>query len=299
MLDVRLAVTDTPVGLQPEMVRCRAHGDTGRPNMAVYSDGIYCFRCHFTRKGEEAVRWLVGEDADIHHYTVEAVEAYRERVEAEARDLPLPAAYAALYQGVLATQRKARREWLYQRGLTDSGIALGRLGHTGVSFTIPVLDDKGDILTIRYRQDPAYQLREGGPKYWGFKGRNATYLYPEWLLVEDLPEEVVVVESELDALLLWQQGIPAASPTNGAGQMRKVPQMLRTLGLPTQRLLVAGDMDEAGRAATIETVTAAEGIGMRAKPFEFTPGKDITEWLAAGGQRGTLTGEWDTGNFAA
>lgn len=243
---------------------------------------------------DEALSLLLGvTKAEAHavapHYSSESLDAYRERAALEARRDPLPPAYADIYYRNLYKTRRHRLEWLYARGLTDETIALAKLGHSGTHFTIPLFDANGNLLSLRFRKDDEYVPDEDEdgkafPKYSGMKGRNGLYLYGEWLLSQRPYDFTFVTEGELDALRLWQDGYPAVSATNGARQARNAPILLRRLFPTVRRLLVATDGDGPGTEAAAAVSAEGQRLGFGVVRCSWFVGKDITEYLKAGGK---------------
>ena len=307
MIDLRLAVTDQVVGDQPVKVKCREHNDK-TASLAVYSDHLHCFGCGFHLDLDQDKDGIACAQLDGHRdplayllkvedasgiaakYTNESLDRYREKTAQEARRDPLPASLATIYNAVLGTQRHERLDWLYARGLTletinDPDVLLG---HDGTRFVIPVFDKDRHLVALRYRLDPAYNSQRDIDrcKYLGMKGRNGLYVYPEPLLTTlpllyD-PTTLVVTEGELDALRLWQEGMPAVAVTNGAGQVEKLPRMLYDQLSFVRTLIIATDQDEAGEEAYRRTKHAAECLDFTVKRLRWEEGKDVTEALQLG-----------------
>ncbi|GHO44556.1 toprim domain-containing protein [Ktedonospora formicarum] len=230
-------------------------------------------------------------------YTVENIDAYRQRVEINVRKEPMNIEVAKMYREVLFTTREHRLVWLLERGLTRDTIYRAGLGHAVTTFTIPLFDHTGKLLTIRHRRDDYYGTetwkededgdeiegtRREKSKYSGTHGRNGLFLYGEFWLPHWKEDYLVVVESELDALLLIQKGIPAVSPTNGAGNLWKVPKLLRQFDFTThfKRLFICSDMDEPGEAGARQLAEAApeQGFTTERIRWELEQGKDVTEY---------------------
>jgi 5S rRNA maturation endonuclease (ribonuclease M5) len=170
------------------------------------------------------------------------------------------------------------------------------IGHDGTRFTIPFFAPNPDmrtsqarpeiLLTIRFRRDDLYGTETWDdkpiPKYSGMRGRNGLYLYPENLLARDFRDWVVVCEGELDALRLWQENIPAVSVTNGAGQLHRVPELLKPYSR-IRRLFIAADRDEAGMLAGRKLTEVARAKGYRVAESRWIEAKDVTELYKGGG----------------
>lgn len=311
-VDIRLAVTDSPPpGDLPIQIRCRfpKHNDS-TASMCVYPGHITCYGCgKAIRRRMESLAFLLGwyrvlSNGEIVNdwrraigvagkYTVESLDAYRERAAEKVRKDPLPFALAKAYHHMLRTCRSDRLEWLYDRGLAGSTIERFLIGHNGSQFTIPFFNDYGELLTIRFRRDEEiatsyFEPRDGKeheiPKYDGIKGRNGLLLFGGWMLREAM-DYVVVCEGELDCVRLWQEGIPAVSPTNGAGQLRHVARLLEPYPW-LKRMWIASDQDEPGELGALELQVESE---MRLQ-FDWYPrlrwpaewGKDVTELYKGG-----------------
>src|SRR5579859_5663587 len=147
-VDVRLAVTDDPVGLLPYKIQCREpdHRDSEH-SMAVYREGIQCFGCGkaIQRRMEALAYLLYGSENQWREaikvaakYTRESLDTYRDRVGLEARRDPLPDSLATSYQRFLREGRAHRMQWLSDRGLDLQTIDRFTLGHDGTRFTIPI-----------------------------------------------------------------------------------------------------------------------------------------------------------------
>lgn len=298
MLDLRLAVSDLTVGTMPVKVKCpdRVHKarskQTDKNNsLAVYPESIHCYGCGFNRMGVWGLAALLDVDIDEarrlqSRYTSESLDAYRDRAAQEARTDPLSEALAKLYNDMLMgpnAPRAHRQDWLLARGLTPATWERFHLGHNGTQFVVPIFDADGQLIALRFRRDDAY-LDESYPKYTGVKGRNGAYIYPEPQLASDTRDWVIVVEGELDAVRLWQDGKPAAAVTNGAGQVPKLVRMLAERYPRIKTVYIATDMDEPGREAAKLSAQAATECGLKPVILGWAEGKDVTECLALGGR---------------
>ena len=302
-VDIRLAVTDSPPpGDLPMCLRCGFPGHTDpTASMRVYPGHITCYGCgRAIRKRMEALAFLLGwytvnSHGDVvanwrraievaERYTAVSLDAYRERAAEKARMEPLPTAIAIAYHDMLRSYRKDRLGWLYDRGLTMESIERFLLGHNGSQFTIPFFNQDDELMTIRFRRDDAiatayFDERSGEEreitKYCGLPGRNGLLLFGGWLLREEM-DQVVVCEGELDAIRLWQEGIPAVSPTNGAGQLKHVARLLEPYP-HIQRLWVAADQDDPGYLGAKELIRNERGLPAWRLEWRGGWGKDVTE----------------------
>lgn len=312
MLDLRLA-TGLPVYEDnPVKIRClnpnHPKSDPGA-SLAVYPDNLHCFGCGWHRNDwDEALSLLLGctiEEAVDRAALFESDGSYTPQ-DAAPRT-PLVRERAVLFNRFLQSDRRERASWLLSRGLTWETINAQLLGHDGFRFTIPVFDADDNLLTVRYRKDDRYvpdmyELGDGkvkrNPKYTGTKGRNGLYLYGEHWLAKDTRTWAVICEGELDALRLWQEGVPSCSATNGARQAHKIPAILHSLFPHVRTLGIATDTDEAGEKAALATLRAAEELGLSAFRLSWLGSKDITEHLVSGlTLRDCLKGRLVNGNI--
>lgn len=284
------------------------------PSMQVYRDHLHCFACDYHLAGEAALLALT-DAPDL----ATALERTRNAPRASAgdagggrtdratwRDLraePLRAGYAALYHAHLIGPMGHRLVWFEERGLTRATVDAAQLGYNLNRFVLPVWDRDGKtLLTLRYRLDPATASADAvsRSKYAGVQGRNVPLLYGSWWHARRWPERLVLCEGELDALRLHQEGAPAIALTNGAGQLSKAVDLLCEV-FPRRRpteLLIASDMDEAGeKAAMAVAQRAAEHMPttrvQRLWWDRATYGKDVTEYLQAGGDMGLFMGAFE------
>ena len=90
--------------------------------------------------------------------------------------------------------------------------------------------------------------------------------------------KVYICEGELDALRLWQEGRPAVSVTNGAGQVEKLPALLKAQYPLITHLCIATDQDEPGEEAAERTKKVAEALGFTTFRWHWKEAKDVTEY---------------------
>ena len=268
-------------GVSPEVryvfLYCPAHGDQGRPNLAVYRDGTYCFACGF-KESPEAFLERVSQDPG-------ALQGFRvggsggnlrgpspEEIEAWVRE-----AHANLWEGPL----RGRQAWVQERGLSLVYAREQGLGHTGVAFLIPYRGPRGELLGAKLRADPEASLPW---KYRNLPGSKGQAFRPN-----PGGSPLVVVEGELDALVLAQYGADALTVSNGAVGLRRLPSLVR---LPASGVLLATDWDAAGEETSKELLRAYPGWRRLPQPV---PGvKDVSEWLSGvpRGERGCALRDW-------
>lgn len=135
----------------------------------------------------------------------------------------------------------------------------------------PVKSIGGKMLG-KSRRDP--RVNDGSPKYLCDKGLSRT-LFLDYMM--ERSDEVIVTESELDALSLTSLGYTAVSSTTGAGSWNSGWDTL-FIG---KNVIFAYDADNAGRKGADK---AAAGVARYAKNCKVlyhdgSMGKDVGEWL--------------------
>lgn len=135
-----------------------------------------------------------------------------------APPLPLPQDLHLRYHRALDP---AARQWWYDQGLTDQGIARFFLGvcdghgDYGRAYTIPVIEN-GVLVNLRPRlAHPSSK----GDKYRPWDRGRGTHLFNADILTPELGG-VVITAGEKKAMVLWEHGIPAVSPTGGCNNWR-------------------------------------------------------------------------------
>ena len=271
-------------GDKPVKIRCLWHEEKN-PSLTVWSDRLKCFGCNTSMDLLEYVAWREGLDdfGKILEITAEKYVGFVApppslSVPSRAREplAPLPTEVAEYMYRRLG----ARREWFHARGLTDETIDREMLGYDRRAFSIPVWSETGELLTLRFRRDDDVLGDEAEmySKYWGMTGRNEVLLYnPMALALVADWGWVVITEGELDALRLYQEGLPAVSATNGAGAFDEslVSQVEK---VRPAKVVVGYDQDERGR---VNGIRVARMFGRRGRvarwPREW--GKDPTDVL--------------------
>lgn len=285
-IDLRAIVTPgSPIrGDRPTKTLCLWHQES-TPSLLVYQDHLHCFgQCREHMDVVDFVAWQKGLDvrSDFDRLVSILVDEYVEMSPVVREKRPkkrvkaIPSEVARYYHGRL----RDRRQFFYDRGLTDQTIDLAQLGYDRHAFSIPVWSRSGDLVTLRFRRDDLALGDEAPtlPKYWGMEGRNDALLYNlQAMDLVDVWGFVVICEGELDALRLYQEGLPAISAINGVnGLDDELVNQVREFDPP--KVIVAYDQDDAGR---INGIRVAQSFGMRGKvatwPKEW--GKDATDVL--------------------
>lgn len=237
------------------------HEDSN-PSCALYANGsAFCFsRCGFI-PAYQIQEWL-GDN-------------YAEMV-AEARNAPqvthtptspsgdqayrfVLLSHATLFTG----PRQARKEWLYQRGLTERTCRRYKFGHTGEHFVIPLWYDS-EFRGYKLRRDDRYADPDE-VKYKNPKGQKSVVIRPN-----PQGSPMVVTEGELDTYLLCQWGADAISSSSGAGSLATDIQFERL----SKELYICTDMDDAGEDAARHIQAYHPGIRIR-----LPRGNDISDYL--------------------
>jgi DNA primase len=278
-LDARKLFGPVPPDDRAIYTRCLWHQDSGRPNLAVYRDHCYCYRCGASEGSLGLLAALRGLDIRRDFAKVcaeaEALIDAEEGVVLKTEDKkldPLPLSIVESYHRSLLANPKCQ-QWLFARGIPIEAIIQERIGHSGKAFTIPVWDDDHhNVLTIRFRRDDT--VTTSGPKYWGIFGRNGTLLYNAHLLKSQLNKPIILCEGELDALLLASYGERAVSQTNG----NRADILERLRGFDD--VVVAYDQDSASWFRAFEVAAKLNANVLRWHPKN---GKDVTEYVQKNG----------------
>lgn len=148
-----------------------------------------------------------------------------------------------LPESTLAAYRAIPHDGWAQRGLKPQTIEAFDLGYDiGTdAMTIPVRTINGELLgVIRRYCDPDADPRYRYPK--GF--HKSEHLFGSWLVANDhRPGPVALTEGSIDAMTLWQYGIPAMGIL-GSYVSESHIRILKRLGLT--QLLLFFDNDKAG-----------------------------------------------------
>jgi DNA primase len=167
-----------------------------------------------------------------------------------ARSLQEPTARSSYPEGWLDQYDAAgvHPYWL-GRGLSEAVCIKFRLGYDFESgrVTYPLRTPSGDVLGVVGRatgaQLPRYQYPAHAPISETLFG---------YYLVRHGVRDVVLVEGALDAIAMWDVGVPSVAQM-GARLSRRQIDLLRALGLRT--LTLAYDQDQAGREAVERALT--------------------------------------------
>lgn len=223
-------------------VKCPAHKDKGRPNLAIFPRNSHCFACGFHEGAFEHIRRVRMCETETEVLYVAStlagdVEYEGTPVETGPLDPSIVVGYVAQLNALQRDPARRSRHWLFTRyGLSVETQLRATIGHNGLAYTIPVYDLEGYLQNIRFRTDPTV-IPDPRCKYYGVDGRNQSALYyppnlvgmpyhqgtryPDTLLSERVAARygkraVVLTEGEFKTLALYQLGIPAVASSNGA-----------------------------------------------------------------------------------
>lgn len=164
--------------------------------------------------------------------------------------------------------------WLKaDRGITAEAMAAYRVGASkdGRAVVFPHYRD-GEMVNFKLRDhtDKKRMMTFGGgePCLWG------------WQAIDPNTRSVVITEGEIDALSVWQCGIPALSVFSGVSNLGWIESDLDRLDQFSDIVLCL-DMDEAGQGAARKI---AERLGLDRCRIASLPKKDANECLLAGMQ---------------
>ncbi len=169
---------------------------------------FYCFLCGQGGRWKGLAEKLGSSDATIPD---------RPHMEDDQPDPPPidPAIVTGNHQRLLTNSCLGVRQYLYNRGLTDSTITKFKLGWDGRNLTIPIFDANGDCMNFKLKRDPT--LPSGSKGMFSILGRGRKRLFNEAVLKQTPPPDYVIVcEGEWDCMLLDQYGFPAVTSTGGA-----------------------------------------------------------------------------------
>lgn len=144
------------------------------------------------------------------------------------------------WHGAALRNVELMRWFAEKRGFTPDTLAAFALGWDGERVTIPVRDEAGKLVNVRrYKRD---SKGSQGKMVGIATGHNEARLFP--LPTGPIPDEVILVEGEWDAILMHQQGFTnTLTVTSGAGTWK--PEFTDLFA--DRRVIVCYDNDDAGR----------------------------------------------------
>lgn len=279
--DLRELFVERGAGLvSGQVVRtfCPFHDDQHTPSLAIYEDHAYCYTCrkYLSRR---AISGLFTQEELT---SAKILSGLLKKIPAPKVKVDVPKMALVSHHSLLAEWGERAREYLARRGIDAHTIESFQLGHNGIAYTLPVYEEDGSIVTLRFRRDDAQVGAHSSlPKYYGLRGHNQTRWYPWPPSQAGQAETIVLTEGEFDALLLRQQGLNAYSLTNGNMAEVSKPESLRALFAGIERVIFCRDQDAAGREGTAALSDALTNhvwhVTWTNLSWDEHKGKDVTE----------------------
>ena len=166
----------------------------------------------------------------------------------------------------------AALRWLKgERGITDAAIAAYRVGVSKDGRAVVFPHYRGAEMVnfkLRDHADKKRMMTFGGgePCLWG------------WQAIAEDARSIVIAEGEIDAMTLWQCGIPALSVFSGVSNLGWIESDHDRLERFSD-IVLCMDMDDAGQGAARKI---AERLGLDRCRIASLPKKDANECLLAG-----------------
>ena len=223
------------------MVKCIFHdGDSPSLQFNIKNGLYYCFNCE--AKGNiKSLQKFLGRRISEAEVDVADVIAKLDLLDRQAgkstKEVILP-------ESLLKRYNFPTGYWK-SRGFTDKTIKAFDLGYDPLEneAIIPVRNIKGELVgVIKRRLNDDNGIRYMYPK--GFKRK--TSMFAMWLLAKTDTDEVVITEGGVDAMTLWQLGIPAVAQYGSSISYEQV-NLLRRLGI--NKITFFYDNDLAGKKA--------------------------------------------------
>lgn len=189
---------------------CPIHADAKRSASLNVDKGVfYCFRC-----GGMPITALIRQKSDWHD-PGQHKNGSKPNLDGQPADKQRRHLSKAMVDGWHSAlmSNDGRLTWLNERrAISDDTIKQYQIGLEENHYTIPIYDEHGDLVNVRYyNPNPS----AGRRKIWGETGYNSPpRLYPLSLMMGD-PSEVIILAGEWDTLLALQHGYPAITRTAG------------------------------------------------------------------------------------
>jgi hypothetical protein len=206
----------------------------------------------------------------------------RARRSTRHEDLPDPARVDGWHSALASSPD--RLEWFeYKRGITLETLRKHNIGWDGSRYTIPVYDEKGEIVNIR-RYSPG-----GEPKVINWPGHGSpARLYPLTTLMDN-PHEVIFCEGEFDTIYGLQEGVHAITSTSGVRTRWRDEWSSWFEGRVVYLCL---DRDKEGRRSSRKLTEALSSVASEVRvidlPYPFGSKKDLTDYFLDGGTASRL-----------
>lgn len=164
-----------------------------------------------------------------------------------------------------------RHKYLQGRGISEKVQRAFKVGYCkeNGAITLPWFDKKGNVINVKFRS-----VRD--KRFWYMRGGQPlkNHIYGIHFVIRGNYKMVYVVESEIDALYLWTQGVPAIA-FGGANITEAQVQLI--LNSPIESLIISTDNDAVGQKFKRKLVHRLGGI-VDLKELELpTRYKDVNE----------------------
>ncbi len=239
------------------MVQCPYHsnGQEKRPSAGIRkNDGIFhCFACGETHSLPEVISYCFGKD-DLGGYGWSwLIKKYKFIEIDERKDVPIDLSrnnsndisnFDNDIRYVSEQELDSYRyyhAYMFKRGLNFKGIDLFDVGYDSENecITFPVRDIDGNTLFVAKRKIKYKSF------FYPAGVEKPLYGLYELQRMIDVLNELIICESMIDCILLWQQDFYAVA-LNGTGNELQINQLKQ---LPVRKLILATDNDKAGKLA--------------------------------------------------
>lgn len=222
------------------MCRCWLHEDRSASLQFNVKSGLWiCFSCGEKGNAKTFMRQFGGT---FREPEVEVADIYAKLDMLDA--LKTPVKPSVLPEATLKRYSFPTDYW-DGRGLSRDIQKVFDLGYDPMEdeAIIPVRNPNGGLMGVIRRR----LAMDDGPKYMYYKGfpRKAS-LFASWLVAKSDTDHVAITEGALDAVSVWQAGVPAVAQY-GSSLSREQVVLLRRLGIT--KITLFYDDDKAGREA--------------------------------------------------
>lgn len=194
---------------------CPACGGKDKFYVNTEMGAFICHRASCDTQGgwKDLIKLLGDTEGEIN---IEVPERPRDIQDPEPISLETVEEY---HQKLLAGYSSFEKYFTEKRGYSIETIKRFKLGWSGRSITIPILDEQGSCVNFKQKSDPTRPNPAKG--MFSIAGRGRTRLFNiQVLLGEQKPDEVIICEGEWDCIKLAQEGYIAVSSTTGAGSFK-------------------------------------------------------------------------------
>lgn len=279
-IDLLRDIKDTPDNIQ---VTCPYHkgGQERKPSMGIKkTDGTcHCFTCGQVATLQQMISHCFGRTDDMigafgwrwlmQNFVSLSVESRKPIDLGLTRGESLTKTVTEYVSEEELDSYRYIHPYMYRRKLTDSIIDLFDIGYDKKTecITFPIRDITGGTLFIARRSVIT--------KFFQYpsQSRKPVYGLYELSQLEQMPSEIIVCESMLDALTCWVYGKFAVA-LNGLGTVTQIQQLNE---LKCRKLILATDADDAGMRARERLKKNIHGKIITEYKWDVTVAKDIND----------------------